>query len=267
VEARRLVHPVTPTLADPAANLLELFMKIIQSHPLLLAALALACFGCGPAINDAKAMAQTPEGAPCGPDALIEDGEDNNNQVIVHDGRAGYIYTYMDPEGTTITPKAGSDGGVFSMTAGGVNGSGYAMRMSGQMASAKVVYAGMGLNLTDPKDTYDATRYKGVSFYAKRGPGTTRKVRVKIPDVNTDPDGGLCGNCYNDFGLIIKLEEEWQQYVVPFSKLRQESGWGSPRPGSVAVDKMFAIQWQVKDPGVQYDIWVDDVAFTGCSGK
>jgi hypothetical protein len=66
---------------------------------------------CSPPINSPE-MAQTEEGAPCGPEAMIEDGEDNNNQVIVQDGRAGYIYTYADPEGTTISPKAGSEGGI-----------------------------------------------------------------------------------------------------------------------------------------------------------
>lgn len=224
---------------------------------------ALSMGACSPPVNSPD-MAQTEAGAACGPEALIEDGEDNNNQVIVQDGRAGYIYTYMDPEGTTISPKAGSEGGIFEMSPGGFN-SAYAMRMNGTIANAKIVYAGMGLNFTDPKDLYDGTKYKGISFYAKKGPGATNTVRVKIPDVNTDPDGGTCGNCYNDFGMDIKLTEEWQQFIIPFDRLKQEPGWGSPRPAGLATDKMFALQFQVKKPGV-YDVWVDDMAFTGCAG-
>jgi endoglucanase len=231
---------------------------------LLCSVLSVSAFACSPPINSPD-MEKTVEGAPCGPDALIEDAEDGNNQVIVHDGRAGYIYTFKDTEGTTITPKAGSDQGVFEATPGGVNGSKNAMRMSGTVANAQIVFAGMGLNLTDPKDTYDATRYKGVSFYAKRGPTGMRKVRFKVPDANTDPDGRQCTACYNDFGLEIKLSTEWEKFTIPFDKLKQESGWGSPRPGGVAVDKIFAIQWQVKSAG-EYDVWVDDVAFTGCEG-
>lgn len=234
------------------------FVAMAFAVPLVMSAVA-----CAPPIND-PAMAQTEEGAPCGPEAAIEDGEDNNNQVIVQDGRAGYIYTYMDPEGTTISPKAGSEGGIFEMSAGGFN-SAYAMRMNGTIANAKIVYAGMGLNFTDPKDVYDATRFKGVSFHAKRGPGATNTVRVKMPDVNSDPDGGICGNCYNDFGLDIKLTEEWQHFIIPFSKMKQEPGWGSPRPGSLSADRVFALQFQVKMPGV-YDVWVDNMAFTGCPG-
>lgn len=238
------------------------FVKFTFEPAVVVGAIS-ALLACSPPINSPE-MANTEDGAPCGPQALIEDGEDNNNQVIVQDGRAGYIYTYMDPEGTTISPKAGSEGGIFEMSPGGFN-SAYAMRMHGTVANAKIVYAGMGLNMTDPKDTYDATRYKGISFYAKRGPGATNTVRVKLPDVNTDPDGGTCGNCYNDFGLDIKLTDEWQQYTIPFSKLKQEQGWGSPRPGSVAVDRLFALQFQVKKPG-PYDVWVDNMAFTGCAG-
>lgn len=237
------------------------------SAAFLIGSMSLLASACT-SVSDAGAMEETPEGKPCGPEALVEDGEDNNNQVIVQDGRAGYMYTYIDPEGTTISPQDGASGGIFQMAEGGANGSKYALRMAGTLATAKIVYAGMGLNLTDPKDTYDASKYKGISFWAKRGsPEAYRKVRVKLPDVNTDPDGGKCTNCYNDFGMEIKLETEWTKYVVPFDRLKQESGWGSPRPSELAKDAVYAIQFQLKEPGATYDIWVDEVRFTGCDGK
>src|SRR5690606_14407671 len=128
------------------------------------------------------------------------------------------------------------------MSPGGFN-SAYAMRMHGTVANAKIVFAGTGLNMTDPKDMYDATKYKGIAFYAKKGAGAGSTVRVKMPDVNSDPDGGICGNCYNDFGKDIKLTEEWQEFIIPFSKLKQEPGWGNPRPGSMAADRVFALQF------------------------
>lgn len=241
-------------------------MKILST--LALGTTVLSFTACSPSASNAEAMEQTPEGAPCGPEALVEDGEDNNNQVVVQDGRSGYIYTYIDSEGTTIAPQPGSSGGIFTMTPGGANGSKYAMRMHGTVSQAKIVFAGMGLNLTDPKDVYDASKYKGISFWAKRGDASAyRKVRVKLPDINTDPDGGKCTNCYNDFGLEIKLDMEWQKYVVPFDRLKQETGWGSPRPAGVAVNEVFAIQFQLKEPGAAYDVWVDDIAFTGCGGN
>jgi hypothetical protein len=206
-------------------------------------------------------MENTPEGKACPPDAKIEDGEDNNNQVLVQDGRSGYIYTYADSEGTTIAPAGG---GVFSMSPGGANGSQYALHMSGQLGGGSVVFAAMGMNLADPKGPYDASKYQGISFYAKKGPGSTGKVIIKMSDKNTDPDGGVCAACSNDFGMRLSLSEEWQRYIVPFKALRQESGWGNPRPRSVDPEAVFAVQFQVREKGKPFDVWVDDLAFTGC---
>ena len=124
--------------------------------------------------------------------------------------------------------------------------------------------AAIGANFVNPKGPYDASKYQGISFFAKRGPGTTSKVRVKLSDKNTDPDGGVCAACSNDFGMQLKLTEDWQKFIVPFSALRQESGWGNPRPRSVAPEAVFAIQFQVNERGRPFDVWVDDLAFTGC---
>jgi endoglucanase len=206
-------------------------------------------------------MENSAEGKACPPDAVIDDGEDNNNQILVQGDRAGYIYTYADAQGTTITPAGG---GVFTMTPGGANGSQYALHMSGQLASSGIVFAAIGLNFADPRGPYDASKYKGISFFAKKGPGATSKVRIKLPDKNTDPDGGVCAACANDFGMQLSLSEEWQKFIVPFGALRQESGWGNPRPRSVSPEAVFALQFQVNDKGKPFDVWIDDLAFTGC---
>jgi endoglucanase len=225
--------------------------------------LAAFAFSCRP-LPTSKEIEETPEGHPCPGEAIIDDGEDSNNQVLLQDNRSGYIYTFADDEGTVVEPVPGSQGGVFTMAPGGVNGSGYAARMKGKVAVGEVVFAGMGFNLTDPKDPYDASRYGGISFWAKRGPGSTGNVVFKIPDANTDPDGQVCSACYNDFSLPLRLTEEWQKYTVVFDALRQEPGWGAPRPSSVAADRLYAVQFQVKEKGADYDIWIDDVRFTGC---
>ncbi len=206
-------------------------------------------------------MESSSEGKACPPEAKIEDGEDNNNQVLVQDGRSGYVYTFADSTGTTIDPVGG---GQFSMTAGGANGSRFALHINGQLSSAAAVYAAMGMNFADPKGPYDASKYQGISFFAKKGPGSTSKVRVKLSDKNTDPDGGVCGACSNDFGMQLTLTEDWQKFIVPFSALRQESGWGNPRPRSVDPQAVYAVQFQVNEKNKPFDVWVDDLAFTGC---
>lgn len=227
----------------------------------------LALGGCRKHIDPTDpSIRNSPEGSPCSQDGLVDDGEDQNNQTLPIAGRGGYWYTFVDKEGSMVTPKAGEQGGVFKMSPGGAEGSKFAARMHGSIGTAEIVYSGMGLNFTEPKGPYDASRYKGVAFWGKKGPGSTSKVRLKVPDVNTDPDGGVCGECFNDFGIDFKLTNEWQFYVIPFSEMSQMKGWGSPKKSEITSGKIYGVQFQVNDPGQKYDIWIDNVQFTGCGG-
>ena len=202
---------------------------------------------------------------PCGADGLIDNGEDGNNQVLVRDGRNGYWYTYVDEAGSTVDPEAGSHGGTFSMAPGGANGSKYAANVQGKVASGSgVVFGAVGMNFVDPKGPYDASRYGGLAFWARRGPGAIGKVRFKVPDVNTDPEGHVCRECFNDFGADLNLSEAWQHFVFPFKKMAQQPDWGLPRRRAIDKSKLYGIQWQVNTPGANIDIWVDDVEFVGC---
>jgi len=201
----------------------------------------------------------------CSRAAVIEDGEDNDHRVIDHSDRGGYMYTFLDEAGSTVEPTAGRLGGTFSQAEGGANGSMYAAHFSGTLASGSTVFAGYGLNFVNPKGPYDATAYDGVTFFARRGPDSTGAVRLKVPDVNTDPDGGVCSECFNDFGSDLQLEEEWTQFVLPFETLSQSQGWGAPRPGSIDASQIYGLQFQVFSPGASFDIWVDDISFYGCT--
>ncbi len=189
------------------------------------------------------------------PDGLIEDMNDGDTQIIKIDGRSGYWFTFKDPEGSTITPQD------KLLVPGGhdANSKNYA-KGSGKMATTgPAIYAGLGFNLTDPKSPYDASKYKGIAFWAK-GPGT---IRFKTPDINTEPSGDRCTDCYNDFGVDIYLSKEWTRYTVPFEKMTQQPGWGDPAPG-VASDAIFAIQWQYSTKGAEYELSIGDVEFVGC---
>jgi endoglucanase len=233
--------------------------------------LALACltFACGGG-SSGSAGAASPSGGgsvatgkACPPDYTIDDMEDHQkNQLMVQNGRNGYWYTFLDKQGTTITPPAGH---TFIMSPGGANGSTTAAHMMGKVSgSGDPVYAGMGFSFTNPKGQYDASAYSGVSFYAKVGPGSSKNVRLKVPDVNTDPDGKVCTECFNDFGTDLSLTENWQQYTVPFAQMGQMDGWGSPTKPAIDKSKLYGMQFQVNQAGSSFDIWVDDVTFTGC---
>ena len=196
----------------------------------------------------------------CGPDGVIDDFEDNNNQISVIGERGGYWYTYADQKGSTVTPLPGDQGGVFNPIEGG-HDSKFAVEMKGQLASQSIVYAAMGLNFQDPKGPYDASAYEGISFWAKRAPNTAAKLFVKMPDGNTDPDGQVCSACFNDYFYAVTVGEQWGRFVLPFRDLKQEPEWGVPHKPHVDPKRLYAIHFEAKTPGAAYDFVVDDIQF------
>jgi len=133
-------------------------MSLIKQVSVLLAA-ALSTVGCIPKTPRSRfwrrRLTRTVPAT-----AMIEDGEDDNNQVIVQEGRSGYVYTFGDKAGSTIAPGEGA----FTMAAAGANGSKHSMHVNGKIGTAEVVFAGLGVNFIDPKGPYDASKYAGISF-------------------------------------------------------------------------------------------------------
>jgi endoglucanase len=198
--------------------------------------------------------------------ALISDGENGPNRTNAIEGRGGYWYTYSDDDGSEVLPLSGEKGGTFTMTNGGANGTAHAARMTGTIGTGQDIFAGMGLSFVDPKGEYDARKYRGISFWAKRGtPDSTRNVRLKLPDRDTDPLGKVCTQCYNDFGAYLELTDDWKKYTITFASMKQESDWGKPRPPALATRELYGIQFQVYDYGKKFDILVDEIEFTGCA--
>lgn len=189
------------------------------------------------------------------PEGKIDDMEDGDNKLPSTKGRGGYWYTFADKTGTTVSP-----GDKFSMTKPGADGSRYAAHMSGKIAKGGVVFAGLGVNLADPRHAYDMSSYKGLSFKARIAKGTARDVRVAIADVNTDPEGKVCKDCYNYFGTDLTLTEDWMKYTLPFKDMKQEANWGDQKP-ALEVSKSYAIQFKINHSGADFDLWVDDVEF------
>ena len=133
-------------------------------------------------------LANSKDGAACNSqEAFIADGDDNDNRTIVVGGRGGYWYTYMDQEGTTVDQV-----GNYSPSEGGAGDSKFSGKLSGTLAGAEIVYAGVGVSFTDPKGPYDASSCTGVSFQGKKNGESTAAVRLKVGDWQTSPEGGLC---------------------------------------------------------------------------
>jgi len=208
-----------------------------------------------------------PEGRACPPaTGMISDGESLNKTNFV-EGRGGYWYTFLDTKdhgGSDIWPMSGALGGTFEMSDGGASGTRHHARMKGTVGSADIVYAGMGLNFVDPKGAYDASRYQGIAFWAKKNPGSASRVRVKVPDAQTEPDGKQCRQCFNDHGWDLELGDQWELYTLPFAAMKQED-WG-PKDGGIDPAHLYGIQFQVSEKGAAFDISVDEIQFTGCAG-
>ncbi len=114
---------------------------------------------------------------------------------------------------------------------------------------------------------YDASKYKGISFWAKVDAGTSSVVRVAFPDKDTQPDGNICQPgvstgptaCYDHYGYRVTLDSTWTKYTVMFSQLAQEGGGQA----GTAFDPSSLYQVLFQIPvGANFGIWIDDVAFT-----
>jgi hypothetical protein len=198
-----------------------------------------------------------PKGTQPAADGLIDDLEDNDNKVAKLGGRDGDWFTSVDPNGSTMEPSP------FKMTEGGAGGSKYAAHAFGQTSDANGAWgAQLGATFAGA-GAYDASVYAGISFKAKIGEHSTKKIRFKVADVNTHPDGGVCKTCWNHFGNDLTLTPEWVEYKLPFSEMTQEKGWGDPQK-SITPGKLIAINWSI-GPGQLYDLWVDDIAFFECA--
>jgi hypothetical protein len=156
----------------------------------------------------------------------------------------GDVYSYADQSGSTVS----NDG----------------LSLRGKLAGQGEIYAGIGIELDAP---YDASRYQGIAFQARRAAGGAAHVRLKLPDGNTDPDGGVCTDCYNDFGIGFEVGEAWTRYEARFSDLAQETGWGTPRPPALDAARLHGVQWQVATPGAEVGLEIQDVVWLGCGNQ
>jgi hypothetical protein len=255
-----------------------MFSKHAARLVIVAPSLALAASGCICACPDAGTAAAV-DGAPatdgaaiptkkadvCSGDAkpaddgLIADLEDGGGQIAQLDGRGGYWWSAQDDKGSRIENKED-----LKPVEGGVNGS-LGMHAHGSTASEQDAW---GINfgatfMSGRGDAYDASKYVGISFKAKVGEDSTKKVRFKVGDVNTHADAGQCKACWNHFGKDLSLTTDWKEYQIFFAELAQAPGWGDPRPESIAVDKLVNIDWSIGGGG-PFDIWVDDIHFLTC---
>lgn len=113
---------------------------------------------------------------------------------------------------------------------------------------------------------YNASKYTGVSFWAKSDAGGSQVVNVTFPDKDTHPDGGLCKpnsvgakQCYDHYGIRTTITPTWTKFTIPFKELSQE-GWGM-QGAEFDPATLFEVLFQIPESAT-FAIWIDDIAFT-----
>jgi hypothetical protein len=104
---------------------------------------------------------------------------------------------------------------------------------------------------------YDARAYRGVRLSLRSA--LPIEIQIKFPDRDTDPVGGVCTGCGDDFGITVVAETEWQTFTVLFSELRQQ-GNGQAFP-ALDVTGLSALQIYAPQADGAFDLWIDDVSF------
>lgn len=233
----------------------------LRAWPILAAGLLAGCIDTArvatcPVPAGTPALQRCASGTRPSEDGLIDDFEDGDNQLSKVADRSGYWFTSHDPAGSSIDPTP------FKISDGGA-GSAKALHVNGHTSSDTGAWGALfGANFVG-EGVYDASKYAGISFKAKIGPSATKKVRFKVADINTHPDGGVCKDCWNHFGKDLQLTTEWTEYKVTFAEMTQEAGWGQQFP-TITPSKLIAVNWSI-GPGQAFDIWVDDVQFFDCT--
>ena len=187
---------------------------------------------------------------------LVDDFDDGDAVVKLLEGRDGGIYTIADSLGSTITPAVGT----FTPSSPGHSGLG--AHFTGHVANSNSSpYAGLNMDFTSPRETYDASRYTGFTFYALKGSSQGNSTRrINVPDHDTDAQGGVCTTCGHDFGTSVTLTTTWTQYTVRFSSLSQQSG-GRPHVQNIDTTQLYGIKFLAQSKNSDYDVWIDDVTF------
>jgi hypothetical protein len=204
---------------------------------------------------------------PSNADDVVATFEEGTGAVLQVGGRGGGFYMFNDGTGTQTPPtgmlppatKTDRCGSTYALCMSGKNFMTWGAGMGTDFAPTS---AGMGMGA---KQTYDASAYKGVAFWAKSNTATA-SVRVGFKDKNTAPEGGQCDAmatsgaqaCNDDWGKAISFTNTWQPVTVLFSGLMQ-AGWGK---AFTAFDSkaVYSIQFQVSQ-GVDFDLCIDDLAF------
>lgn len=232
-----------------------------------------------------------------GPDELIADFQDDN-KLSPADGRRGSFYVYGDGKGRFEPPKADNGGYPIDQDNGNSQCSGagsFHTKASGFADWGAAISTDFMAKSGTTKGTYDASRYRGVSFWARASAPLTG-VKVSFPDIYTDggadpgsldPALSPCvfesGSKYNCSPYLVKfgdtdfptyktyqIDTTWRRFDILFADTQQdffnpgfhtaENKLDTKHLTSMAV-QISATYVDDRATPNDFEIWIDDVYF------
>jgi hypothetical protein len=211
--------------------------------------------------------AATSTSTPVGGGCNFDDMENDTNANYY----GGFWYSYMGGTPATVWPASGAN---LTPSAGGANGTLYAMRVTGTVGVAGTTYpcVGMGSQFTATSGsptytTMDISACTGIKFYTKSDLTPGSSYLVKIPYTDTT-GASLTG--YNDYEYVFTAPATWTQLTVPFALMSQAAGWGTSAVLTTVLQHAKEMQFQSNFNAVApatsapVDLWVDEVVIYGC---
>ncbi|MFZ5897402.1 MAG: hypothetical protein ACOY0T_40490 [Myxococcota bacterium] len=228
----------------------------------------------------AKGGAPSSGGAPpAAPPELIDNMEDTNGQVFLHEGRDGYWYTSADTAGSSVDPPQGKSipMAMFPMgETGAAGGSSYAFHFTGKAAPSGTpavwgALGGVDLHVTtlsgstQVKRPYDASAYRGIRFWAKAASALNIAVRLPIRDTTHGAVEAKCdpSACEDHWSKNEMFTTTWALHTMLWPDGSNKMGWTQASWGyQTAFDPatLVGIQFLIP-PGFSADIWIDDLSF------
>lgn len=199
---------------------------------------------------------------------LIENMEDGNQNILINDNRNGAWYTAVGKGGTASPAPMTSISMANIVGAPPVAGSTRCFHFTGTGGTAWGVMAAFDFKAAaTPKVAYDASNYRGVSFWVKASAANVHiAVRLAIKATTAEADGAckaVTNGCDNHYGADVVLGTAWKQVTLHWPtgtspSLAQDPAWGFKT--DFTPDELVSMQFVVL-PGSSAEFWIDDISF------
>jgi hypothetical protein len=199
---------------------------------------------------------------------LIDDMEDGNQNIHFHEMRNGAWYTAAGKDATADPAPMKAFTMAEIVGTPGVAGSTLALHFKGSGGSEWGAMAAFDFHAAaTPKVVYDASAYKGITFWVKAEAASKIVVRVPIKNTSVAAEGAcvaMTNGCENHYSAPLNLTTAWKQVTLLWAAFTQDPAWGFQT--AFAPTELVSVQFLILSavaPATppSADFWIDDVSF------